>query len=269
MGGSERPLGHIHVEIHHGHAAALEQQQLALEIIFERGMLDGRDVVLAEIRERAHGKVHPEGATELDGLTRRLHDHVLAAHAGGVGEPPLELEGLGRGEQRVAALDAVIVLDSRQQGRNGTPHLACMLGQNRAQVICARGLALGAREGAHLHPAGRMVVCGIGEQPERRADIVHQHARNLMPHLAVDLVIDLGHIGNRTGSERLQQVLAPERSALAHEQRPRHHAPGIIGRICDLDPTSLVAHALEHDARIGEHIGIRTQTPGHLQRIHH
>ena len=52
-------------------------------------------------------------------------------------------EGLGRGEQRVAALDAVIVLDSRQQGRNGTPHLACMLGQNRAQVICARGLALG------------------------------------------------------------------------------------------------------------------------------
>lgn len=87
----------------------------------------GRDVVLAEIRERAHGKVHPEGATELDGLTRRLHDHVLAAHAGGVGEPPLEFEGLGRGEQRVAALDAVIVLDSRQQGRNGAPHLACML----------------------------------------------------------------------------------------------------------------------------------------------
>ena len=114
-----------------------------------------------------------------------------------------------------------------------------------------------------------MVVCGVGEQPERRADIVHQHARDLMPHLVVDLVIDLGHIGNRAGSERLQQVFALERSTLAHEDRPRHHTPRIIGRICDLDPASLVAHVLEHDARIGEHVGIRTQTPGHLQRIHH
>ena len=50
-----------------------EYLELACEVILEIGMLDGRDVILADVDEASDGKVDPKGAVILKGLARRLH----------------------------------------------------------------------------------------------------------------------------------------------------------------------------------------------------
>ena len=140
----------VHVQVHHGAVALGEQLELARKVVFERGVLDGRDVVLADVGESAHGELHAVGAVVLERLARGLHDHVLAAADHRVAQAALQLEGLGRGELGDAALHAVVEVDAREQRAFRAAGHARVQVEHAFEIVGARGLALGAREGAHL-----------------------------------------------------------------------------------------------------------------------
>ena len=60
------------------------------------------------------------------------------------------------------------------------------------EIVGARGLALGARKGAHADVSAGMVVGHIGQTAQSTANIAHHDAGN------VDFIIDFGNIGNGT-----------------------------------------------------------------------
>ena len=102
--------------------------------------------------------------------------------------------------------------------------------EHALKVVRARGLPLGAGEGAHLDTAGGVIVRGIGQQAERAAHVVHEQAGHGTARVTAHLVIDFGNIGDGARLDGAQQVLALERGALAHEQRARAGHAGVIGR---------------------------------------
>ena len=143
-------------EVHHGGAALAEDLELACEVVLEGGVLNGGDVILADVEERGDVKFDVQGAVVLERLARHLHDHGGEVGVTRVGKVAPEIRRLGRGVGRLAVLDAVVRVD----GPDNTAAPGAVSGvDNGAQHIGRGGLALRARD-AHL---GKGAV-GMGER---------------------------------------------------------------------------------------------------------
>ena len=172
-------VGMVDVKAHHGAMCLGEYLELACEVILEIGMLDGRDVVLADVDETSDGKVDPKGAVILKGLARGFHHQFACAHRGGVGDMALELEGLGGGELRGSARDAVVENVCGEDGSGMGAECAGSSVKHAFEIESAGRLALGAREGARLNAARGVVVEHVGQNAHGAAHVVHEHARRL------------------------------------------------------------------------------------------
>ena len=181
-------------------------------------MLDGRDVVLADVDETSDGEVDPKGAVILKSLARRLHHQLACAHGGGVGDMALELEGLRGGELRGSAGDAVVENVGGEDGSGMGAECAGSSVKHALEIESAGRLALGACEGARLNAARGVVVEHDGQDAHGAAHVVHEHARHLD---AIERL--LGKIAECPRRKRLLQVLALERAALAHKERAGHN----------------------------------------------
>ena len=103
------------------------------------------------------------------------------------------------------------------------PHKARMCVKHSLEIVSAGGLAFGARKSAHPNLAAGMVVGYICQTAQRATDIADDDARD------INLVIDLGHIGNGARLNRLQQVLALKACTLANKKRSRAAQLGVVG----------------------------------------
>ena len=188
----------IHIQIHHSRAALLEYLELGGKVVLERWMLDGRNMVLANVGKRPHCKVDAIGTLILECLARCLHDHVLATTQNSVRETTLKLEGFGRRELGNARFDAIVKLDTRKQGRCMATRKARMRVEHALEIVSARGLAFGTRESTHPNLSAGMVVGHVCQAAQRTADIADDDAGNIDP------VIDFGNVGYGSRLNRLQ-----------------------------------------------------------------
>ena len=164
-GALENGLDLVGVKVHHGNARLIKDAELALEVVLEIGVLNGRDVVAPNVEEACNCKVKAQDSVVLEGLARDLHVHVGKAGLAGVGEVTPEVRGLRRGVVALLALDAVEGLDGAHDAgtcvrlvavKHGAEHvghrrLALGAGDaNDGEVVVgvAKGLGRGERHGA-------------------------------------------------------------------------------------------------------------------------
>ena len=98
-------------EVDHGVVALGEDLELAGEVILEGGVLDGGDVIRADVEERRDVEREAEAAVILERLARDLHHHGGEVMLAGVGEVAPEVGCLGRGVGGLDVLRAVIGVD--------------------------------------------------------------------------------------------------------------------------------------------------------------
>ena len=77
-------VGVVGVEVDHGAAALLEDLQLGGEVILEVLVLDGADVVEADVQEAPDREVDAVGAVVLERLAGDLHHKAAEARVAGV-----------------------------------------------------------------------------------------------------------------------------------------------------------------------------------------
>ena len=188
----------IHIQIHHSRAALLEDLELGGKVVLKCWMLDGRNMVLANVGKRSHSKIDAIGALVFERLARGLHDHMLAATYNRIRKPALELKGFGRRELGNARFDTVIKLDARKQSRCMATRKARVRVKHSLEIVSACGLALGTREGTHPNLSAGVVIGHVCQAAQRTADIADDDAGNIDP------VIDFGNVGNGPRLNRLQ-----------------------------------------------------------------
>ena len=248
----------VDVQAHHAAPGLGEHLELAGKVILEVGVLDGRDVVLADVGEAHHGEVHAIRAVVLEGLARCLHHQLARPHTHGVGDVRLELEGLGSGELGGPASHAVVERDAGEDGCGvGAQRLGAGV-EHALEVVGAGGLSLGAREGADGDVARRVAVEHVGQDAHRAAHVAHLHAGG------VDALEGrLGQVGHGSRGKRGHKVGALEGAALAYEERAGHHLARVGGDEVD-DGLRLALRQVtgEEDLRGAQGLHVRAQGDG-------
>ena len=100
--------------------ALVENAELAFEIIFERGVLGGRNMVAADVEEAGDVQGEPQHAVVFERLTGNLHDHMGAARSHGIGKVAPQIGRFGRRVAALEFLDAVVGFDG---AKNRGAHL--------------------------------------------------------------------------------------------------------------------------------------------------
>ena len=110
-GGLQHPAGLVGVQVDHCQAGVLEDAQLGGEVVLKIRVLDGGDVVVADVQEHGGGELHAHHPVILQGLGGDLHGQVVQPRRGGVGQMALQVQGLGGGEVRLEAFYPVVGVD--------------------------------------------------------------------------------------------------------------------------------------------------------------
>lgn len=95
LGGGQHPAGVFAVQIDAPHLRLGEDPQLGGEVVLKVGVLDGGDVVQADVQEAGGGEAGAQGAVVLQRLAGHLHGEVGDAGRHRVGKVPLEIQGSG------------------------------------------------------------------------------------------------------------------------------------------------------------------------------
>ena len=106
----------------------------------------------------------------LQGLAGHLHGQVLQPRLCGVGQVPLEVQGLRGGQVGLKALHPVVGVDGGDDPRLPLALAGAIHVQHRLQVVGGRGLALGAGEADYLQLARGVVIAQIGHKGHGRGE---------------------------------------------------------------------------------------------------
>ena len=191
LSGLEHPLGVVAVQIHAGDAGLGEDLQLGGEIVLKVRVLDGGDVVGADVQKAGSGKVGTQGAVILQRLAGHLHGHIAQAVVPGVGKVPLKLQGLRGGEVGLELLCAVIGVDGGDDARGGAALPRQILVQNILQVIGGGRLALGPGDANDVQITGGVAVVQVGQGGDGLPHVRHLDTGQV--HLGIGLQADIGH----------------------------------------------------------------------------
>ena len=97
-------------------AAGIEDFQLGREIVLKVRVLDGADMVAADVQKRADVKHDAAHAAIFERLGRSLHHKVRNAGFVSIFKVLVELKHLGRRDVRLLAYFAVVVVDGGENG---------------------------------------------------------------------------------------------------------------------------------------------------------
>ena len=130
-----------------------EDPKLGGEVVLKVGVLDGGDVVVADVEKGGGGEIGAQGAVVLQGLAGHLHGQVLQSGLHRVGEVALEVQGVRRGDVGLKAVHPVVGVDGGDQAGLRLALLRHVLVQNVLQIVGGGGLALGPRQADDLQLA--------------------------------------------------------------------------------------------------------------------
>ena len=124
------------LQVDNGLARLAKNPQLGGKVILPGGVLQGGDVVAADVQEGRHVQVQADDAVVLEGLAGDLHDQVVQVAVARVGDVAPQVAGLGRGVDALRALDAVEGLDGADDGRGWGGRGRGCGGASFVRVIC-------------------------------------------------------------------------------------------------------------------------------------
>ena len=224
LGGGQHPAGVFAVQIDAPHLRLGEDPQLGGEVVLKVGVLDGGDVVQADVQEAGGGEAGAQGAVVLQRLAGHLHGEVGDAGRHRVGKVPLEIQGLRRGEVGLEALRAVVGVDGGDDAALRPALLRQILIQDILQIIGGGGLALGAGDADDRQGPGGMAVVPVGQGGHHLAHVGHQDAGQIHGRVG-----GLAHIGHRAPLGGLGQIGLLEVGALAQKESAGDHLLAVAG----------------------------------------
>ena len=214
----------VAVQVHAVDRPLGKDLQLGGEVVLEVRVLDGGDVVVPDVEKAGGGEVGAQGPVVLQRLAGYLHGQVLQPVVQGVGEVPLELQGLGGGQVGLEPLRPVIGVDGRDDTALRLALLGQVLVQDILQVIGGGALPLGAGQADDLQPPGGVAVEQVGQRGDGPAHIGHQHTGQV--HLGIG---GLAHIGQGPLLPGHLQKFRLEVGPLAQKQGAGDHLAGVVG----------------------------------------
>ena len=165
-------LDFIGAQIDHGSLCLVKDPELALKIVLEGRVLDGRNVIATDIEEARHIKRQVLDALVFERLARDLHDHGLATGRAAVGDMTPDLGGLGRGVGALVALDTIV-------GAHRSDHAAGLARRlnDGLEHKSGRGLSLSTGDAHDFDVVVRSVVDLRRQQGHGRANAAHDQHR--------------------------------------------------------------------------------------------
>ncbi len=172
----QHPAGVVTVQIDAAHVGLGKDVQLGGEVVLKVRVLNGGDVVVADVEKAGGGKVGAQGAVVLQRLAGHLHGEVGDPRRHRVGKVPLEIQGLGGGQVGLEALHPVVGVDGGDDAALRPALLRQVLVQDILQIIGGGGLALGAGDADDRQEPGGMAVVPVGQGGHHLAHVGHQDA---------------------------------------------------------------------------------------------
>ena len=187
-------------------------------------MLDGRDVVIADVEEGGGGEVGAQGAVVFQRLAGHLHHQIVQSRLRRPGEVALEVQGVGGGDVGFEALHPVVGVDGGDD-----PALRPALGRQEAvqdmlQIVGGGGLALGPRQADHLQFPRGVAEEQVGQGGDGGPHVVHLEAGQGRARVG-----PFAHVGDGALVLSHLEELRLEVGPLAEEQGAGDHLPGIVG----------------------------------------
>ena len=237
--------GVLCVGIDAAEAAGIKDLELGGKVILKVRMLDGADVVAADIQKRTDVERDAAHAAVLERLRRGLHHKMRNAGLISVFKVLVELEHLGRGDVGLLGAFAVVVVDRGENGALGLVFRAQPVVEDIAHIVGRGALALRAGDADARELVRHMIVEELAEHDERIADVADEDAGG------VCIVLPLGDIGDRAARKRIAEVFLFEMRALADEKRVCAERARVVGQA--FDPTR---HQPVRHGAAGQNAGI-------------
>ena len=98
-------------KVYDGAFALVENAELAFEIVLERGVLGGRNMVASDVEEAGDIQGEPQHAVVFERLAGNFHDHMGAARSHSIGKVAPQIGRFGRGVAALEFLDAIVGFD--------------------------------------------------------------------------------------------------------------------------------------------------------------
>ena len=228
LGGLHHPLGVVTVQVHAADVGLGKDLQLGGKVVLKVGVLDGGNVVVADVEKARGGKLGAQGAVVFQRLAGYLHGHILQPGLGGVGKVALEVQRLRGGEVRLKALHAVVGVDGGDNAGLPSPLALLVAVQDGLHIVGGGRLALGAGDADDLQLAGGMVVEPVGQRGQHLSGVGNGDAGQAGD--GVLLLADAGHGALIPGH---LQKLSLKVGALADEEGAGGHLPGVAGEAGD------------------------------------
>ena len=177
--------GVLVVNVHHTHVAALEQLSLPAAVLLKGLVLAGADVVGREIRKDADVVVDARHAIHHEALTGHLHQSRIAARVQKLPEGLLQLVAFRGGVGGVLVASHIVDAVGADHA-----HLAACGLQHALDHVGGGGLALGAGDADHGHPAGGIAEEIAAHEGQRIAAALHLQHSDAGDGREVDVVLD-------------------------------------------------------------------------------
>ena len=211
-------VGVVGVEVDHRAAALLEDLQLGGEVILEVLVLDGADVVEADVQKAPDGEVDAVGAVVLERLARDLHHKAAEARVSGVGQVAPQVGALGSRVARRAVLNAVVGLDGADDAAAAGP---ARMVEDRSEHVGAGRLALGAGDADDGQVAVGASRGGGGGDGHGTSQLACGHGEGGKARFGASELAELvrsSQVGDGAGLACRGQKRRPKRRALAHKE---------------------------------------------------
>ena len=221
--------GVVAVQIDAADIGLREDFQLGGEVVLKVGMLDGGDMVGADVQEAGGGEAGAQGAVVLQGLARHLHGQIVHPGGHGIAEVALQIQRLRSGEVGLKSLHTVIGVDGGDHTALGLLFSLLIGVQNILKVISGGRFTLSTGNADDIQGLGGVVIAQIGQGSDGAAHIADQNTGQI--HLGIGGQRDVGHgpLVLRHGEK-----LGFEMGALTDEEGAGNHAAGVVGDKRDL-----------------------------------
>ena len=217
------------VPVHHAQIAPLEQLALPAAVFLKGGVLAGPDVVGGQVGEHPHVVVDAPHPVHHQPLAGHLHHHRVAPGVHKGAEDLLQLVALGGGVGGIFVAALIVHAVGADHA-----HMAAGGLQHAADHVGGGGLALGAGDPDHGHPAGRVAEQVGAHQGHGVAAAGHLQDRDPFQPFQADVVLDDQRGRPPGGAVGGKRMAVPLGAHDADEQHPRGGLAAVVHNIGDL-----------------------------------
>ena len=204
--------------------ALAEDPEFGGEVILPSRMLDGGNMVIADIQKCRHIELHIQNPIVLESLGGYLHGHIVKTRFPGVGKMFLQFNGLGGRHAGGMASLSVLRQDRGYQSRGPAAPALLINIENSLEEKGRRRFALGSRDADQTEGLPGSVIAEAGAVGHGSAHIADPNPWQVDPFIGLLAQIE----GGPSLFGHPQKVL-PKSGSLADKECARNDFSGVTG----------------------------------------